>query len=163
MLIDTEKEHGRPPVRKSECDSPEIGKSHLPLKATLSSISKGVWHSWPVWRSRRRLSGNNIRSHKTSLYEPPCTSKLNPPVNNNQSQRNDGRLAMIGLLRISTTTVCHCRQTIDYLLNSIDSVCHLHSIYQTTYKDCCFEGIVRIRHEKFRGFSGSVRFGNDQL
>ena len=42
MLIDTEKEHGRPPLRKSECDFPVIGKSQFPLKATLSSISKGL-------------------------------------------------------------------------------------------------------------------------
>tara|TARA_R100000789_G_scaffold63442_2_gene60200 strand:- start:8391 stop:8567 length:177 start_codon:yes stop_codon:yes gene_type:complete len=40
MLIDTEKEHGRRPVRKTECDSPAIGKSHFPIKATLSWISK---------------------------------------------------------------------------------------------------------------------------
>ena len=42
MLIDTEKEHGGPPVRKSECDSPVTGKSQFPLKATLSSISKAI-------------------------------------------------------------------------------------------------------------------------
>ncbi len=40
MLIDTEKEHGGPSMRKSECDSPVIGKSQFPSKATLSSISK---------------------------------------------------------------------------------------------------------------------------
>ncbi len=44
MLIDTEKEHRGPPVRKSECVSPAIGKSQFPFQATLSSISKGGTH-----------------------------------------------------------------------------------------------------------------------
>ena len=55
MLIDTEKEHGRPLVRKSEYDSPAIGKSQLLLKAVLSSLLKECEHLHP---------GSNITNQK---------------------------------------------------------------------------------------------------
>ncbi|WP_339747635.1 hypothetical protein [uncultured Rubinisphaera sp.] len=93
MLINTEKEHGRPPVRKSECDFPAIGKSQFPLKATLSSISKGeppfpeksfdvIWseaaihnvgfeHGLRLWKPLLRAGGYIVVSEVVWLTQQP--------------------------------------------------------------------------------------------